>query len=277
MNEFRQSNPVLFSTTPGNVVKVAPDPDDPRNRNVGPLARRAMLTLDGALRNDQELTLGAFVQKMVAADLDPATAPAVTHAEGAPFWNNSIAYRTGTLRPAEARLGTGTSAKVCCEGGPVGTGQPALSDSSRYLVCGRIDLIGDAGEFVTAGRRVSLSGPKATLTLDQATPGNASIIADTGATSWEIELATPDGAAFTRRSYNDAQRAGFNEHGTPGLSISGDSRGCNVVRGGFTVKDVAYDANGHLIRLSASVLQYCDNVRVPLRGDITLEASSGRN
>jgi hypothetical protein len=101
MNEFHQTNPVLFSTAPGTIAKTVADPTDPAALPVAPLARRLLLIADPVLNDRRELTLDAFIRRMTAADLDSEARPAVTHAEASPLWANAILAPTGT--PARRR------------------------------------------------------------------------------------------------------------------------------------------------------------------------------
>jgi hypothetical protein len=77
LNEFRQPDPVLFSTSPGTQVQPAPDPRAP-NDLIGPLSRRLTLLVAQA---SSVLSLRRIVTELTDAALDPETKPAVTHAE----------------------------------------------------------------------------------------------------------------------------------------------------------------------------------------------------
>jgi hypothetical protein len=141
---------------------------------------------------------------------------------------------------------------------------------------GRIELTGSSGEFVTSGRKIVLSSPPTKIEMQQDGPGSVTFRVQSGATSWEVELSTPDGSRFRKGKYENAQRNGFSDQGRPGLSISGDAHACNEVKGSFTVTDVTYDSDNRLARLAASAVQYCDDVRSPLSASLTMETSTNR-
>lgn len=77
MNEFRQPDPVVFSTAPGGTVRTVPHPDGGIVVNIGPIARRLLL----AAPPDEEVAFGRLVQRVLAPDLDARTAPAVSRSE----------------------------------------------------------------------------------------------------------------------------------------------------------------------------------------------------
>jgi hypothetical protein len=275
-NEFREPNPVLFSTVPGTVVEVAPDPDDPKSRNVGPLARRAMMILDASSRERRELSLSDFVQQMSTPSLDSMPKPAVTHATSASFWSNAMAFPTPSPHAIDAKLGTGTKGEVCCGASRTDASNQSAVPTGYGAFTGRIELTGSSGEFVTAGRKIILSSPPTKIEMQQDRPGSVTFNVQNGGTSWEVELSTPDGSPFSKREYANAERNGFAKQGRPGLSISGDAHSCNEVKGSFTVTDVAYDNNNRLTRLSANGTQYCDDVRSPLNASVAVQAARTR-
>jgi hypothetical protein len=262
LNEFHQSSPVMFSTDPGSVVKVVPDPRD-GTRNVGPLARRAMLAVDGARADRRTLTLEAFIGLMTNPGLDSTTKPAVTFAEYSQYWRDDFVRPQERSGEVEAMLGTGRSADVCCV---PSTEMPVPTRSFR----GELKLSGGSGEYITQGRSIVLVGSKVTSTVTEQRDRSLDIQFESDGTSWEVELAAPDGQRLAPKKYEHAQRAGFAEAGHPGLAVSGDARGCNDVTGSFTVDEVDYDAEGRVSRLSARFIQLCDDIRVPLNGTLRL-------
>jgi hypothetical protein len=275
INEFNGPNPVLFATSPGNVVSVAPDPDHPGSRNVGPLARRAMLILDLASRRGRDLSLGEFVAQMASPDLDKLTTPAVTRAKRAGFWSDAIVFPSQFPSRLETSQGTGTKPQPCCNAATGAASQPTAPTVSVPLY-GRVELRGAAGEFITSGRKLVLAAPTATMTLDQDGPGNVTINVAHDDKSWAIELSIADGARFAPRKYENAQRNWFNDRGRPGLAIAGDGHSCNEVKGSFTVTDIAYDADSRVKKLSGAALQYCDDVHSVLTVSFDVTARSSR-
>lgn len=75
---------------------------------------------------------------------------------------------------------------------------------------------------------------------------------------WDLDFAAPDDAELTAGSYLDAERFGFQSAGRPGLSVTGEGRGCNTLAGEFLVTDVRFDFYGEPVRLDASFEQHCN-------------------
>ena len=59
-------------------------------------------------------------------------------------------------------------------------------------------------------------------------------------------------------TYTGATRWPFQAAGIPGLDVSGDGRGANMVAGQFTVTQAVYDASGNVVSFAASFTQYGD-------------------
>jgi hypothetical protein len=71
--------------------------------------------------------------------------------------------------------------------------------------------------------------------------------------------------------YDNAQRAAFTSTGHPGLDISGDGRGCNMVTGNFTVHEANYDYSvspPKVLNFTASFEQHCEGGTAALLGTI---------
>lgn len=67
--------------------------------------------------------------------------------------------------------------------------------------------------------------------------------------------------------YEMAQRYPFQQPDHPGLSISGDGRGCNTLTGRFQIHELVRDASG-LVRSLATFEQHCEGGANALRGCI---------
>lgn len=270
MNEFRQTEPVLFSTKPGTVVSTVPDPTDPGSDPVGPLARRAMITLDSAMGTGTNLSIRNFVRSMTAKGLDSVTTPAVTAAEDAAWWSRPLVIGRGAVvGPVENRTGSALAAREACCVLPSVVATPTAN-----ALHGRVEISAATGEFVTGGKRVSAISPNNSILIDHASEGDVTITFDLAeGESWSISLSTPDGRRFIPSRYDQAVRHGFATPGHSGLSVTGDGRGCNEIRGFFTVTAVNYGPNNQLTRLAASLTQYCDDNPVPLTGNLDLRHS----
>ncbi|SET92494.1 hypothetical protein [Stigmatella erecta] len=88
---------------------------------------------------------------------------------------------------------------------------------------------------------------------------------------WDVEFSTRAlGTPLAVGTYPHAQRAAFAAPGYPGLSVSGDGRGCNTLAGEFQIHDIVWDSVG-LLKLSASFLQRCEAGNAVLRGMVAYE------
>lgn len=273
VNEFHQESPVIFSTEPGTVVSTAPDSTDPKADPIGPLARRATIVFDESRRTGHDLSLGAFVKRMVADDLDRLTKPAMTKAQSGRTWERLLASTGPDHGTVETASGTATSPEFCCGESVEGASRDDKSSTAQpRQMSGSVRLAGSAGEYITEGKAIKVISPGVPITLTENGPGDITIEAGDGADAWEVSLSTHDGRPFAKRRYDGAQRHSFADPGHAGLSVSGDGRACNAVNGDFVVKEVVYGTGGELTRLVATVTQRCEDNKAPLVGEIELRA-----
>jgi hypothetical protein len=85
---------------------------------------------------------------------------------------------------------------------------------------------------------------------------------------WSVQFSGPRGVPLRVGAYEGATRWPFNS-ATPGLSISGRSRGCNMLGGRFEIHDIDLQ-NNRINRFHASFVQRCDNSAGLLTGEIRL-------
>ena len=72
--------------------------------------------------------------------------------------------------------------------------------------------------------------------------------------------------------YDNAMYHGSESPGRPGLTISGDSRGCDSVTGWFEIESIAGGpVNGTFTELTATFEQHCEGLTPALRGCIHFE------
>lgn len=86
--------------------------------------------------------------------------------------------------------------------------------------------------------------------------------------NWNLSFdATADGP-LAAGSYLEAKRYPFNNL-APGISVTGNGRGCNKINGSFDVLQAEYEA-GELKHFGARFEQYCDNSKTPLTGTLKI-------
>ncbi|GAA2162547.1 hypothetical protein GCM10009845_14450 [Pedococcus bigeumensis] len=127
----------------------------------------------------------------------------------------------------------------------------AATESETYL-----SYVSAPGDYVGQGRSGTLAAP--TPFRISGTAGSVTVSADTGSEWWDVTLAAPTGQQLTTGSYENATRAPFNStYG--GLSVTSTGRGCNSVKGRFTIFAISADTAGRITSLDATLTQFCDN------------------
>lgn len=72
-----------------------------------------------------------------------------------------------------------------------------------------------------------------------------------------LQLGAPNGETLQVGTYDNALRFLGSNIASPRLSLGADGAGCASSHGSFEVKDVAYDADGTVLRLWVTFTQYC--------------------
>ncbi len=84
-------------------------------------------------------------------------------------------------------------------------------------------------------------------------------------TYWDLRFLARPGEVLRPGEYFYAKRAIANLYGrSAGMEFTGEGRGCNEINGYFVIRQIQFDAQGKLVRLEASMVQYCDYNYVPL-------------
>ncbi len=89
---------------------------------------------------------------------------------------------------------------------------------------------------------------------------------------WYLEFASAAGQ-LKQGKYLNAQRWPFQAPGHPGLSASGNGRGCNTLTGEFDVLEVAYNASGAITKLAVNFEQHCEDMKSDLYGQLRYRSS----
>lgn len=86
---------------------------------------------------------------------------------------------------------------------------------------------------------------------------------------WYVDFTAPYRAPLTVGNYEGATRHPFQEFTEPGLSMSGNHRGCNRLSGRFDILEIEYDSSGeNIIKFAADFEQRCETIMPPLYGSI---------
>jgi hypothetical protein len=87
---------------------------------------------------------------------------------------------------------------------------------------------------------------------------------------WYLEFAAPQSQGLKVGTYQGAARWPFQPATSPGLSFSGNGRGCNTLTGRFVIHDIAIDHEGKLHRLHATFRQHCEGGASYLDGEVAI-------
>jgi hypothetical protein len=86
--------------------------------------------------------------------------------------------------------------------------------------------------------------------------------------SWTIDMVPASGSTFKVGDYEGAERYPFQAAGKPGLSVSGNGRGCNTLTGRFNVTVAETDSIKNIIAFGAEFEQHCEGSTDALLGTI---------
>ncbi len=129
----------------------------------------------------------------------------------------------------------------------------------------RITMTSDAGDYIGQGQSYVWATPDAPVTV---TGGRRMIQAAAG--GFDFEFVPAPRNTLRPGVYSGATRYPFNDN-NPGLSVSGNGRGCNMLTGTFTINSIAFSRGGRLTKLDMSFEQHCEGGDAALRGTITFE------
>jgi hypothetical protein len=136
---------------------------------------------------------------------------------------------------------------------------PALADS-------QVLFDSDSGDYIGGGQyTVYTSGISAA-----SSGGNMSVQAG----GYTMNFAVPDYVSgFAVGNYGSAERAAFRSPMRPGVDISGNGRGCNIVVGWFRVLQVQLDSSGNVQQLALDFKQNCEGMAAALYGAVRINSS----
>ena len=135
-----------------------------------------------------------------------------------------------------------------------------------------IELVSDPGDYIGQGQTYSYDDSNAdirfTRNYDNGITVSIRNLPGSPHDWWTLNLAAPGNAEIQPRVYEAATRFPFQGIDEPGLSFSGNGRGCNTLTGRFEVFAVEYDGGGEVTALSANFEQHCEDATPALRGSI---------
>ncbi|MFF7172327.1 hypothetical protein [Streptomyces pseudovenezuelae] len=138
---------------------------------------------------------------------------------------------------------------------------------------GSFSFSGDEGDWISGGQSYSYTASQDRLNVSGSTGNGVVTLSVDGANGdwWTLNLAAPSGEALTAGTYTGATRYPFNEGTEPGLSLSGNGRGCNQLTGTFTVSAVEFGPQGYVKKLDAAFEQHCEGGTTAARGEVHVD------
>jgi hypothetical protein len=130
-----------------------------------------------------------------------------------------------------------------------------------------LSMTSQPGDWIGAGQ---------TYYLTPATSGfygsHGGSLVELHAGDWTLDFAAPSGQPLNVGTYSNVARYPFQSASQPGLSISGDGRGCNTLTGSFTVLRAVYGTGSTILQFDATFIQYCEGGTPALTGEIAYDA-----
>jgi hypothetical protein len=145
----------------------------------------------------------------------------------------------------------------------------AAPAQAQPVEAGTVEFSGDPGDFITGGLKYSYVAGVDQLTVSASADNSVVSIGVNGANGdgWSLDFDAPLSQPLVPGTYPDATRYPFNGAG-PGLSLSGNGRGCNTLTGTFTVLDASFGPNGYVEAFHATFEQHCEGMEPAARGEV---------
>lgn len=272
---------------PGNVVeKLAIDAEQHcENPNSPPL--RAYLRINSSVPEivpqptasagpDQSVTEGDLVTLDGSHSFAPdGIVSAVWQVVSGPAINlsDSTAMRPSFVAPDVAPGGTTVvlELRVTGSGGQVDANRVTIfirdnSDPRSSLV-----LVSHPGDYIGGGMTRTASDLD---NLFSTTCSTSQLhVGIDGDAWWDVHLAAADGGPLTTGTYEGATRWPFQNSAVPGLDVSGDGRGCNMLSGRFVISEIACATDGKLQKLAVDAEQHCEGAAAPLFAFLRVNSS----
>ncbi len=142
--------------------------------------------------------------------------------------------------------------------------------SAAFAVTG-MKYISTAGDYIGGGISQTFEPPNATITA-QGSVTHAAVAVNDPNNWWYIDFASPADSTLAKGSYPDAARYPFQSPRGAGLSMYGNGRGCNTLRGWFRIREYEVGNDGVVTKLAADFLQNCEVSGPPLYGTVRINS-----
>lgn len=123
-----------------------------------------------------------------------------------------------------------------------------------------------AGDYIGAGQNHYYTAADGTFSASKNFDNGVSVSFNGSGHNWNLDFVAAGDAPLAPGTYSGAARYPFQSSNQPGLSVSGDGRGCNELSGSFTINEIVYGADTTVVRFDASFSESCEESMPPLTG-----------
>lgn len=135
----------------------------------------------------------------------------------------------------------------------------------------RVNMTSDPGDYIGQGRPWSYTPADALIVAGGNRQYAGFGVDGSDGSWWYADFVPGRGDILAPGRYENATRYPFNGEG-PGLSVTGNGRGCNTLTGEFTVNSASWWPDGRLRGISVSFVQHCEGGTPALRGTFEFRA-----
>ena len=144
-----------------------------------------------------------------------------------------------------------------------------------YAQTTQIIFNSETGDSIGQGQRQTFTAADGTFTAERNLDNGVSIVFTENNTNtrWSLDFAASNDAELAPGAYEGATRYPFQAQTEPGLSVSGDGRGCNTLTGRFDVRGVVYGTGNEILQFAADFEQHCEGRTPALFGSVRFNSS----
>ena len=146
------------------------------------------------------------------------------------------------------------------------TNTPTPGENETFLA-----FVSEPGDWVGGGDSKRYTSGDSSITPSLSENKNLlSVGISNTSDGWNLYLTAPNSQELVTGIYENATRWPFQDPSVPGLSFSGNGRGCNTLTGRFEVLEANYTEGGEIERFHATFEQHCEGFEPALFGEIQI-------
>ncbi len=207
------------------------------------------------------------------------TAPSIVGGDASSFLIRSEDCSGQTLAPGQScqvwvrfvPTAGGTRLSTLRIAGPGGAQRDVPLQGFAFGGSTRVSMTSDPGDYIGQGRPWSYTPADALIAAGGSRQYAGFGVDGADGSWWYADFAPGRGDILAPGTYLNATRYPFNGDG-PGLSVSGNGRGCNTLTGQFTVNSANWWPDGRLRGISITFEQHCEGATPALRGTFEFRA-----